>query len=150
MNLLFKNLTIHKMNVALLSPDAKLPTRATIGSAGYDLYSPESGTIQPLQRVLLPLHISIQLPVGTYGQVAPRSGLAVKHGIQVGAGIIDEDYRGNVGVLLFNMSDKPFSYEKGDRVAQLIIKSYESPEIRQVEKLEESKRGDGGFGSSGK
>jgi len=138
------------MNVILLSPNSKLPTRATIGSAGYDLYSAESGTIQPMQRELLSLDISIQLPVGTYGQIAPRSGLAVKHGIQVGAGIIDEDYRGILGVLLFNMSDKPFTYNIGDRVAQLIIKSYESPEIHQVEKLGESKRGDGGFGSTGK
>lgn len=138
------------MNVTLLSSDAKLPTRATLGSAGYDLYSPDSGVIQPMQRLLIPLHISIQLPVGTYGQIAPRSGLALKHGIQVGAGVIDEDYRGNVGVLLFNVSDKPFEYKKGDRVAQLIVKSYKSPEIQQVEQLDESKRGDNGFGSSGK
>lgn len=138
------------MNVTLLSSDATLPTRATLGSAGYDLYSPDSGTIHPMQRLLLPLHISIQLPVGTYGQIASRSGLALKYGIQVGAGVIDEDYRGNVGVLLFNVSDKPFVYQKGDRVAQLIVKSYESPTIQQVEQLEESKRGDGGFGSSGK
>jgi dUTP pyrophosphatase len=138
------------MNVTLLSSDAKLPTRATLGSAGYDLYSPESGIIEPMQRLLIPLHISIQLPVGTYGQIAPRSGLALKHGIQVGAGVIDEDYRGNVGVLLFNVSDKPFEYKKGDRVAQLIVKPYTSPEIQQVEQLDESKRGDNGFGSSGK
>jgi dUTP pyrophosphatase len=137
------------LNVTLLSFDAKLPTRATVGSAGYDLYSPESGTILPMQRVVIPLHISIQLPVGTYGQIAPRSGLAVKYGIQVGAGVIDEDYRGNVGVVLFNVSDKPFVYQKGDRVAQLIVKSYESPTIQQVDQLDESKRGSGGFGSSG-
>ena len=138
------------MNITLLSSDAKLPTRATVGSAGYDLYSPDSGTIQPMERLLIPLHISIQLPVGTYGQIAPRSGLALKYGIQVGAGVIDEDYRGNVGVLLFNVSDKPFEFKKGDRVAQLIVKSYKSPEIKQVEQLDESNRGDGGFGSSGK
>ena len=138
------------MNITLLSSDAKLPTRATVGSAGYDLYSPDSGIIQPMERLLIPLHISIQLPVGTYGQIAPRSGLALKYGIQVGAGVIDEDYRGNVGVLLFNVSDKPFEFKKGDRVAQLIVKSYKSPEIKQVEQLDESNRGDGGFGSSGK
>ena len=138
------------MNVLLLSSDAKLPTRGSPGAAGYDLYSPESGVIHQMERVLIPLHLSIQLPVGTYGQIAPRSGLALKHGIQVGAGIIDEDYRGNVGVLLFNMSDKTFVYQKGDRIAQLIVKSYESPEMVQVDQLVDSVRGHGGFGSSGK
>jgi len=138
------------MQVSKLSLHAIIPTRGSEYSAGIDLYSPISGTLQPLQRLLVPLDISIRLPEQTFGHILPRSGLALKYGIHVGAGVIDEDYRGNVGVLLFNLSDKPFEFNKGDRIAQMVVKKYEKVEIDKVEMLDETKRGNGGFGSSGK
>jgi dUTP pyrophosphatase len=138
------------MQVSKLSLHAIIPTRGSEYSAGIDLYSPISGTLQPLQRLLVPLDISIRLPEQTFGHILPRSGLALKYGIHVGAGVIDEDYRGNVGVLLFNLSDKPFEFNKGDRIAQMVVKKYEKVEIDEVEMLDETKRGKGGFGSSGK
>ena len=138
------------MQVSKLSLHAIIPTRGSEYSAGIDLYSPISGTLQPLQRLLVPLDISIRLPEQTFGHILPRSGLALKYGIHVGAGVIDEDYRGNVGVLLFNLSDKTFEFNKGDRIAQMVIKKYEKVEINEVEMLDETKRGSGGFGSSGK
>jgi dUTP pyrophosphatase len=138
------------MNVIKLSIDAILPTRGSNDSAGFDLYASNNGTIGPLQRLLVPINIAIELPKGTFGHILPRSGLALKHGIHTGAGVIDEDYRGNIGVLLFNLSNTDFTFSKGDRIAQLVIKKYESPEIIEKEFLDETKRGDGGFGSSGK
>jgi dUTP pyrophosphatase len=89
------------------------------------------------------------LPVQTFGHILPRSGLALKNGIHVGAGVIDQDYRGNVGVLLFNLGSEPFTIKKGDRIAQMVIKKYESVEIVEGG-LSSSSRGDGGFGSTGK
>ena len=138
------------MSVTRLSSSAILPTRGSSFAAGLDLYSPTTGTVEPLQRLLVPLDIAIELPEGTFGHILPRSGLALKYGIHIGAGVIDEDYRGNVGVLLFNLGDKPFTFNKGDRIAQLVIKKYESELLIEKEVLEESSRGNGGFGSSGK
>jgi dUTP pyrophosphatase len=137
------------MSVTLLSNSAFLPKRGSDFAAGLDLYSPVSGTIEPLQRLLVPLDISIELPKGTFGHILPRSGLALKNGIHVGAGVIDEDYRGNVGVLLFNLGNTPFVFKAGDRIAQLVIKSYENIVLVQKEKLDDSERGNGGFGSTG-
>jgi dUTP pyrophosphatase len=137
------------MSVTLLSNSAILPKRGSEFAAGLDLYSPVSGTIEPSQRLLVPLDISIELPKGTFGHILPRSGLALKNGIHVGAGVIDEDYRGNVGVLLFNLGNVPFVFKEGDRIAQLVIKSYENINLVQKEKLDDSSRGNGGFGSTG-
>jgi dUTP pyrophosphatase len=137
------------MSVTLLSNSAILPKRGSEFAAGLDLYSPVSGMIEPSQRLLVPLDISIELPKGTFGHILPRSGLALKNGIHVGAGVIDEDYRGNVGVLLFNLGNVPFVFKEGDRIAQLVIKSYENINLVQKEKLDDSSRGNGGFGSTG-
>lgn len=93
--------------------------------------------------------IQIELPSGCYGRVAPRSGLAAKNFIDVGAGVIDEDYRGNVGVILFNHSTVPFEVKKGDRIAQLICEQIFYPSIEEVETLSITERGAGGFGSTG-
>jgi len=121
------------MKVVKLSQKATLPTRGSSFSAGLDLYSTISGTLQPLERVLIPLDISIELPDGTFGHILSRSGLSVKHGIHVGAGVIDEDYRGNVAVLLFNLGNTPFEYQVGDRIAQLVVKKYERVEVIEEE-----------------
>ena len=138
------------MNVKLLSPDAILPKRASGYAAGYDLFSPISGTIEARGRLLIPLDIAIELPEYTFGHILPRSGLAVKHGIQVGAGVVDEDYRGNLGVLLFNFSDVPFVFNKGDRIAQMVIKPYIHCPVIKKDSLNETERGQSGFGSTGK
>lgn len=94
--------------------------------------------------------ISIAVPAGTYGRIAPRSGLASKHFIDTGAGVIDADYRGPVKVLLFNHNEADFAVAEGDRVAQLIVERIYTPEVVEVQELEESVRGAGGFGSTGK
>ncbi|KAF7301524.1 dUTPase domain-containing protein [Mycena indigotica] len=132
-----------------LSDKAKLPTRGSPLSAGYDLYSAEKKTIPARGKALVDTQISIAVPAGTYGRVAPRSGLASKFMIDTGAGVIDADYRGVVFVLLFNLSDKDFEVEEGDRIAQLIIERIYTPEILEVQDLDETLRGAGGFGSTG-
>jgi dUTP pyrophosphatase len=93
--------------------------------------------------------IAIGIPNGTYGRVAPRSGLAAKHGIDVGAGVIDPDYTGEVKVILFNNSDNDFEIKKGDRIAQLILEKVLTPEIKELGELAKTLRGEGGFGSTG-
>jgi len=101
-------------------------------------------------KALVATDISLAIPSGYYGRVAPRSGLAVKHFIDVGAGVIDEDYRGPVGVVLFNFGEKEFEIKKGDRIAQLILEKIITPEVEEVADLDVTKRGEGGFGSTGK
>ena len=93
--------------------------------------------------------LSIAIPKDTYARIAPRSGLAWKHFIDVGAGVVDYDYRGNVGVILFNHSDVDFEIKHGDRVAQLILERITTPEVLEVEDLDDTARGAGGFGSTG-
>jgi dUTP pyrophosphatase len=137
------------MNVQLLDQNATVPSRATEGSAGYDLSALESGYIEPMGRAVLRTGISIELPPGTYGRVAPRSGLSVKHGIHVGAGVIDRDYRGEVCVLLYNLGSHRFEYSAGDRIAQLIVEKIHTPIVIVKDQLDDTKRGAGGFGSTG-
>lgn len=109
------------LQVKLLSSTAKPPTRGSAFAAGYDLYASKEATVPARGKVLVDTDISIAVPANTYGRVAPRSGLASKHSIDTGAGVIDADYRGPVKVLLFNLSDVDFKVEVGERVAQLII-----------------------------
>ncbi|KAI8589690.1 dUTPase-like protein, partial [Geranomyces variabilis] len=135
--------------VQLLSPHGRLPTRGSPFAAGYDLYSAKSLTIPAHGRAVVPTDISIAVPAGTYGRVAPRSGLAVKHFIDTGAGVIDADYRGPVGVVLFNFGEAAFEIKEGDRVAQLVLERIVTPDVKQVESLNETIRGAGGFGSTG-
>ena len=129
---------------------SKLPTRSTAGSAGYDLFSTEDKMIYAGGQAMIDVGINIKVPPGTYGRVAPRSGLAVKHGIDVLAGVIDEDYRGDVKVILINHGDNDYMVSTFDRVAQLIIEKIEMPEVKHVISFdEETQRGIGGFGSTG-
>jgi len=137
------------MQVKLLKPGAKVPTQGSKYSAGWDLYSNESKTIAPGGRALIKTDIAIALPHGTYGRVAPRSGLAVKCGIDVLAGVLDNDYRGNVGVVLINFGDENVNILKGARIAQLIVEEYRDEEIIVVNSLQDTVRGGGGFGSTG-
>ena len=108
-----------------------------------------AGVVPARGKALLKTDLSIAVPAGTYGRVAPRSGLALKHGIDTGAGVIDEDYRGNVGVILFNHSDADFAVAAGDRIAQLVLEAIVTPPVAVVAELDETARGAGGFGSTG-
>jgi len=131
------------------SDKAKLPTRGSALAAGYDLYSAEKKVVPAHGKALIDTQISIAVPAGTYGRVAPRSGLASKFMIDTGAGVVDADYRGIVFVLLYNLSDQDFQVEEGDRIAQLILERIYTPDIMEVEDLDETLRGAGGFGSTG-
>ncbi|KAB1220577.1 Deoxyuridine 5'-triphosphate nucleotidohydrolase [Morella rubra] len=135
--------------VKKLSEKAVLPSRASIHSAGYDLSSAAEVKVPARGKAMVPTDLSIAIPEGTYARVAPRSGLAWKHSIDVAAGVIDADYRGPVKVILFNHSHFDFEVKEGDRVAQLIIEKIMTPEVTEVEDLDETVRGNGGFGSTG-
>ena len=130
------------------------PSYATEGSAGVDLKAniDDPITLTPLQRVVVPTGLRIALPKGTEAQVRPRSGLAAKHGITVlnTPGTIDADYRGEVGVILINLSDKDFVINPGERVAQMVLARYECFEWEEVEQLDSTSRGEGGLGSTGR
>jgi len=132
-----------------LSEHAVLPSRGSAQAAGYDLSAAHDGIVPARGKALIKTDLALAIPACCYGRVAPRSGLAWKHSIDVGAGVIDADYRGNVGVILFNLSDEDFAVKAGDRVAQLILERVETPEVVEVEDLEASSRGSGGFGSTG-
>jgi dUTP pyrophosphatase len=138
------------LGVKKLTYDAIVPTRGSDGAVGYDLYSSEDAVV-PCQagRALVGTGITVILPQGVYGRVAPRSGLAVKHCINVGAGVIDPDYTGEIKVVLFNHGDKDFEMKKGDRIAQLVLERCETPPIEEISIVEDTERGSGGFGSTG-
>lgn len=131
-----------------------LPQFATSGSAGMDLRAnlQESITLKPLERKLIPTGLFVALPEGCEAQIRPRSGLAFKHGITVlnSPGTIDADYRGEIGVLLVNLSSDNFSIENGERVAQMVIAKHEQPKLTIVQSLDQTERAEGGFGSTGK
>ncbi|WVF70911.1 hypothetical protein IAT40_005706 [Kwoniella sp. CBS 6097] len=138
-----------ELQVQLLSERGTLPTLGSDFAAGMDLYAAESKTIPARGKALVDLQLSIAVPKGHYGRIAPRSGLAAKHSIQTGAGVIDADYRGPVMVLLFNHSDVDFEVNPKDRIAQLILERISIPRLKQVETLDSTVRGGGGFGSTG-
>lgn len=131
-----------------------LPQYATVQSAGLDLRAnlDTSITLLPMERRLIPTGLRIALPQGHEAQVRPRSGLALKHGITLlnTPGTIDADYRGEIGIILVNLSTEPFTIADGDRIAQLVIARYEQAEWTEVSSLDVTERGEGGFGHSGK
>ena len=130
------------------------PSYATVNSAGVDLKAniEEPIVLEPLQRTIVPTGLKIALPEGTEAQVRPRSGLAAKHGITVlnSPGTIDADYRGEIGVILVNLSDKAFIVNPGERIAQMVVARYERVEWDEVAELGSTDRGEGGFGSTGR
>ena len=139
----------HVFQVKRLSGESSLPTRGTPFSAGYDLASAEHTIIKAGGKGIVKTDLSVACPPGTYARIAPRSGLAVKKFIDVGAGVVDADYRGPVGVVLFNFGCEDFVIEQGDRVAQLILEKVSMVEAVEVEELSDTQRGEGGFGSTG-
>lgn len=133
--------------------DLPLPAAASSGSAGLDLRAAVPGelVLQPGERALVPTGLVLEIPAGWEGQVRPRSGLALRHGIGIAnsPGTVDSDYRGEVGVILINGGPEPFSIRRGDRIAQLLIARTEPIEWEEVEDVDASSRGEGGFGSTG-
>ena len=141
--------TADALRVKLLSPKATMPVKGSTLAAGYDLSSAQQLTIPVNGRGLVQTDISLSVPKGTYGRIAPRSGLAVKHGITTGAGVIDADYTGPIGIVLFNHGDQDFQIKEGDRIAQLILEQIADKPVIQVQELTHTSREDKGFGSTG-
>jgi len=142
------------MNIKIINKSSHaLPNYETIASAGMDLRAniTESIVLKPLERTIVKTGLFIELPIGFEAQVRPRSGLAAKKGITVlnAPGTVDADYRGEIGVILVNLSNQDFTIENGERVAQLVIAKHERAEWIEVETLSETDRGEGGFGSTG-
>ena len=142
------------MKVQIVNKSAyEAPFYATVNSAGMDLKAniEEPITLAPLQRAMVPTGLYIALPEGTEAQVRPRSGLAAKHGVTVlnTPGTIDADYRGEIKVILVNLSNEPFTINPGERIAQMVVARYETVEWDVVDTLDETERGAGGFGSTG-
>jgi dUTP pyrophosphatase len=136
-----------------LAEDAREPSRAHDGDAGYDLYAVEPAKLAPGERASVGTGIAVAIPEGWAGLVLPRSGLAARHGITIpnAPGLIDSGYRGEVRVLLLNADPREtFEIGVGDRIAQLLLVRHEAPEVLEVESLDETVRGAGGFGSSGR
>jgi len=137
------------LRFAKLTENAFPPSKGSKLAAGFDLHSAYDYEIPAHGKVIAKTDLQIRVPDGTYGRVAPRSGLAAKHFIDIGAGVVDQDYTGNVGVVMFNHNDAPFVIKKGDRIAQLVCEKICYPELEEVESLEATDRGEGGFGSTG-
>ena len=130
-----------------ISADAVTPTRATGGSAGLDFYSPADYIIPPHGQLLVPTQIRLQIPLGYYGRLASKSGLAILHQLHVGAGVIDPDYTGKVMVLLINTASRVYNIAKGAPIAQLILEKISVPLLKEVKELPPTTRGAQGCGS---
>ena len=141
---------ILQINVKKLSDSATIPTKGSAFAAGYDLYAAEDAVVVCGTRKLIKTNISMEITPGYYGRIAPRSGLAYKNGIDVLAGVIDSDYRGDIGVILYN-TDKniDFTVKKGDRIAQIIFEACYTATLNNVDNLDNTLRQSGGFGSTG-
>ncbi len=140
--------------VKFVSKSGRLPAYETAGSAGADLraYLPDGDVIlEPGERKLIPTGLFSQLPAGVEAQIRARSGLSIRHGICLinGVGTVDSDYRGEWNVALVNLGQEPFTISDGDRIAQVVFSRYEQPDFLQTEIIDETERGDGGFGHTG-
>lgn len=142
-----------KAEIKIISKSGILPTYETDGSAGADLraYIDEPVTLQPGERKLVPTGLFVELPAGVEAQIRARSGMAIKHGIGLvnGIGTVDSDYRGEWNIPLINFSNEPYTINNGDRIAQVVFANYVKGEFVVTEKIDETERGDGGFGHTG-
>jgi dUTP pyrophosphatase len=146
------------VQIRRLTPEARVPSRGSAHSAGFDLYASADATVPPscvtgegrvaVGRAVVPTGIAMAIPHGLYGRVAPRSGFAFRNGIDSGAGVVDSDFRDEIRILLFNFSDEPFVVRAGDRVAQIVFERIAEPDLVEVDALAGADRG-GGFGSTG-
>lgn len=141
-----------ELQIKKLREDAILPRYATEGAAGMDLCAAVETDLPPMGHALVPTGIAVAVPAGYGAFLFARSGLAIKHGVNLrnGVGVVDSDYRGEVMVGLANLSDKPYHVAKGERICQLVLIATPQAEIRLVDELSETLRGEGGFGSTGK
>ncbi|XP_070494802.1 deoxyuridine 5'-triphosphate nucleotidohydrolase [Chironomus tepperi] len=137
------------LRFAKLSENGLAPLKGSEKAAGFDLRSAYDCVVPARGKFVVKTDIQVELPEGCYGRIAPRSGLAAKNFIDVGAGVVDEDYRGNLGVVMFNHSDVDFVVARGDRVAQLICERIYYPTLEESPSLNNTERGEGGFGSTG-
>ena len=142
-----------KIKITKLHKNAILPEYQTVGAAGADIHAclETPVTLGPMERRMIPTGVAMEIPEGYEVQIRARSGMSIKHGITMvnGIGTIDCDYRGELGVLLINLSEEPFTIEPGMRIAQMVIAKYERVEWREVDQLGETERGGGGYGSTG-
>ena len=136
-----------ELQIVKMSPEAVIPTRATKYSIGLDFYSPSDHLIHPKSQKQIPTQIKLGIPPGHYGRIAPKSGLAIKHQIHVGAGVIDPDYTGEIKILLINHGKHYYQVKQGDPIAQLILEKASMPILKQVKELPTASRGEKGCGS---
>lgn len=140
----------YPLRVKRLTKHAVLPVRGSELAAGYDLAAAHALIIPAHGKGIVKTDLAMEIPVGLYGRVAPRSGMSWKKHTDVGAGVIDSDYRGAVGVILFNHANEELKIERGDRIAQLILERIAYADVKEVSELDDTDRGVGGFGSTGK
>lgn len=138
-----------KIKIQKINPEIKIPGYAHTGDAGMDLYSAEYAVIKPGERKVVATGMKMEIPFGYVGLIWDKSGLASKNGLKIMGGVIDATYRGEVGVVIVNLGDQEYRVEKNTKIAQMLIQRVESAEIEEVKNLENTLRGDGGFGSSG-
>ena len=136
------------LQVVKITDKATFPTKAYRNSAGHDLYSAYDYKIPPQGKEKIMTDIRVKVPEGTYGRIAPRSGPAMQNHISIGAGVVDEDYTGNLSIVVFNLSNSEFDIKAGDSVAQLICEKIALPTLIEVTSLTQTERGERGFGSS--
>ena len=149
--LLISTYRMTTLRVKLLSENATVPSRGSEQAAGWDLYAAEPVVVPGRGKAIIPTDIAVAIATNHYGRIAPRSGMSWKNHTDIGAGVIDSDYRGPVGVVMFNHADSDLQIEKGDRVAQLVIEQISTQPLVIVDgDLDDTERGEGGFGSTGK
>ncbi len=139
-----------KLKVKKLNSLAKIPSYAHPGDAGMDIFSSGHVSLDPGQYIAIPTGIAIEIPKGFVGLIWDKSGLSTNHGLKVLGGVIDSGYRGEIRIGIINLSSKVYTFEVGDKVAQMLIQKIENPNIVEVKSLTETKRGNKGFGSTGK
>jgi len=137
------------IRVKKLSDSSQVPTRGSPCAAGWDLYASEPCTVPERGKAIIKIDIAIAIPYGYYGRIAPRSGMSWKNHTDIGAGVIDCDYRGPIGVVMFNHGAESLSIKMGDRVAQLVIEKINTSTLVEVDVLDHMERGEDGFGSTG-
>ncbi|MDX9913446.1 MAG: dUTP diphosphatase [Candidatus Moranbacteria bacterium] len=138
-----------KIEIKKINPEAKIPIYAIKNDAGMELYSVEDLIVEPGKILTCGTGIAVAIPVSYVGLIWDKSGVAFKGGIKTMGGVIDSSYRGEIKIILVNLSDKAYVINKGDKVAQMLIQKVESPDIEEVEVLDDTERGEGGFGSTG-
>jgi dUTP pyrophosphatase len=138
------------IKVKKIHPDAKLPSYAHTGDAGFDLFAPQDVSLAPGERMGIPSGIAMEVPDGYVGLIWDKSGLSIKNGLKILGGVLDSGFRGEIIIGVMNLSREAYMFEKGHKIAQMLIQKVERPEIIEIDELTETERGAGGFGSTGK